>query len=246
MATMVLIHGAWHDGSAWDVVGRRLQEQGHRVFAPTAAGHGKGADKDVDLETATGSLVDALVDRDLRDVVLVGHSLGGIYISKVAMAVPERIRRLVFVNAFVLEDGASLQTTIPPPVAALFDQLAAGSDDHTHLLPWPIWREAFINDAGLDLARQAYESLSPQPHRTFTDTVDMKPFYEMVQGGRFGCSYLHLTEDTALPPGEAWGWHPRLSARLGVYRLVTMPGSHEVIFTNPELLADKLVLAARD
>jgi hypothetical protein len=53
------------------------------------------------------------------------------------------------------------------------------------------------------------------------------------------------TEDTVMPPGE-WAWHPRMSTRLGAYRLVAMPGSHEVIFSNPMGLADKLIEAGRD
>jgi hypothetical protein len=49
-----------------------------------------------------------------------------------------------------------------------------------------------------------------------------------------------------LPQGAEWGWHPRMSSRLGLFRLVQMPGSHEVIFTNPGGLAEKLIEAGRD
>ena len=48
-----------------------------------------------------------------------------------------------------------------------------------------------------------------------------------------------------MPPGE-WGWHPRMSSRLGTYRLVQMPGSHELMFSNPVGLADKILDAGRD
>ncbi len=56
---------------------------------------------------------------------------------------------------------------------------------------------------------------------------------------------LNGTEDIALPPGE-WGWHPRMSRRLGPYRLVQLPGTHEVIFSDPNGLADKIIEAGRD
>jgi hypothetical protein len=59
-------------------------------------------------------------------------------------------------------------------------------------------------------------------------------------------SYLNGTEDNALPQGAEWGWHPRMSSRLGLFRLIQMPGSHEVIFTNPGGLAAKLIEAGRD
>ena len=58
-------------------------------------------------------------------------------------------------------------------------------------------------------------------------------------------SYLIGSDDIALPPGE-WRWHPRMSSRLGLYRLVQMPGSHELIFSNPTGLADKIIEAGRD
>jgi hypothetical protein len=67
----------------------------------------------------------------------------------------------------------------------------------------------------------------------------------MLTAGEFCCSYLNALEDTALPPGPN-GWHPRHSSRLGIYRLVQMHGSHEVMHTRPRELADKIIEAARD
>ena len=60
-----------------------------------------------------------------------------------------------------------------------------------------------------------------------------------------GKSYLHCQED-AIYPASLGGWHPPFSERLGLFRLVSMPGSHEVCFTNPELLARKILMAGRD
>lgn len=240
--TFVLVHGAWHTGEAWGPVVEHLEAKGHRAYAPTIAGHGRGVEKrGITHADCTRSIVDYIVERDLRQVVLVGHSFGGTVIAKVAEEVPDRIKRLVFWNAFVLRDGECLNDNVPPHYRELFDRLAAESDDNTVMLPYRIWREAFTNDADEDLARWAYEHLSPQPYRTFTDKLDMKKFYALD----IPRSYLNCTEDTALPQGE-WGWHPRMSGRLGLFRLVQMPGSHEVMFTNPALLAEKLVEAGRD
>jgi pimeloyl-ACP methyl ester carboxylesterase len=235
----VLVHGAWHDGSAWQAVVDELHRLGHQADAPTIAGHGKGADKDISHDDAVRSIVDAIGAGD--DVVLVGHSFGGTVIARVAGEIPERIRRLVFWNAFVPENGNCLNDEIPPHFQELFDALAEESGDNTVMIPWPIWREAFINDADEELARATYEQLCATPYRCFTDKLDLGAFY----ASRVPRSYLNCTEDTALPPGR-WGWHPRFSARLGLCRLVQMPGSHEVMFTNPKLLAQKIVEAGRD
>ena len=79
--------------------------------------------------------------------------------------------------------------------------------------------------------------LSPEPYQQMTVPLE---FYTLDTPR----SYLNGTEDIALPPGE-WGWHPRMSSRLGLYRLVQMPGSHEVAFSDPNGLADKIIEAGR-
>jgi pimeloyl-ACP methyl ester carboxylesterase len=241
MAVFVLVHGSWHDGAAWEGVVRHLESKGHRAFAPTVTGYGKGANKNVNHAQCSKSIVDFIVGKSLSDFVLVGHSFGGTFISKVAEAMPDRIRRLVFQNGFVVRDGHSVLDESPPDTAALFQRMAQQSPDNTFLLPFPVWREAFINEGDLEMAKQTYARLSPEPLQPSKDKLDLKKFYSL----EIPKSYINCTEDIALPPGE-WGWHPRMSNRLGLYRLVQMPGGHEVMFTNPAGLAEKILEAGRD
>ena len=242
MALFLLVHGSWHNGSAWDQVIRNLEAKGHKAWAPTLAGHGKSANrKAINHAHCTRSITDFIVSNDLRDLVLVAHSFGGTIISKVVEQVPERVRRMVFWNAFVLQDGNCLNDEVPPHYRELFAGLLKKSDDNSVLLPFPIWREAFINDADMELATSTYAQLAPEPYQLFLDKLDLKRFYSLDVPR----SYLNCTEDIALPPGE-WGWHPRMSSRLGLCRLVQMPGSHETLFTNPAGLAEKIVEAGRD
>jgi len=235
----VLIHGAWHTGEHWQPVAEQLRKAGHEVHTPTIAGHGKNADKAVNHADCTRSIVDYLATRDLHDVILLGHSYGGTIISKVAECVPQRIRRLVYQNAFVLQDGESLADATSPVHATVFQQLAQSSPDNTVMLPFHIWRETFINDADLALAQSTYASLSPEPFQPLVDKLDLKKFYTL-QTPR---SFLNCTEDISLQPES---WHPRLSSRLGLFRLVQMPGSHEVMFTAPQRLAQAMIEAGRD
>ncbi|MFD9890823.1 alpha/beta fold hydrolase [Amycolatopsis sp. NPDC059027] len=241
MITFVLVHGSWHDGSAWDAVVPELEQLGHVAHSPTIAGHGKEVDKAVGHDDCVWSIQRFIVDHDLADVVLVGHSFGGTVIARVAEEIPQRLRRLVFWNAFVPLPGTSVDDDLPPHYRELFARLAGESDDNTVMVPFPIWREAFIQDAGLDRATATYQQLSPTPYQPFLDRLDLSRFSRL----EIAKSYLNCTDDTALPPGE-WGWHPRMSGRLGLHRLVQLPGSHEVVFTNPRLLAEKIVLAGRD
>jgi pimeloyl-ACP methyl ester carboxylesterase len=128
MSIFVLVHGSWHDGSAWKPVIDQLEAKGHLAFAPTIAGHGKGANKNVNHAQCTQSIVDYILDKDLTDIVLLGHSFGGTVIAKVAEALPDRIRRLIFFDAFVLNDGESLTDNFPPHLHALLDELVRESN----------------------------------------------------------------------------------------------------------------------
>jgi pimeloyl-ACP methyl ester carboxylesterase len=238
MSTFVLVHGSWHDGSAWKTVIKHLEAKGHQAFAPTIAGHGKGVNKNVNHAQCTQSIVDYIVSKDLTDIVLLGHSFGGTIIAKVAEAVDHRIRRLIFFAAPILNDGESIRDTLPPDSQALSDKLARESDNNTVMLPFEIWREVFLNDADLNLAKSNYVQLSPEPYQPLIDKLDLKQFYSLP----IPKSYLYCTEDNALPQGE---W-PRMSSRLGLFRLVQMSGGHEVMFSNPVGLAEKIILAGRD
>lgn len=250
MSTFVLVHGTWHDGSAWDAVIQQLEAKGHHAFAPTIAGHGKGVNKNVNHAQCTQSIIDYIVDKNLTDIVLVGHSFGGTIIPKVAEVISggvppsqrQRIRRLIFFAAPVLKDGESANDNIPPDYQTLFAMIANESDDNT-VMPPPleIWQEVFLNDADLELAQSSYEKLSPTPYQPSVDHLDLKQFYSLP----IPKSYLYCTEDTWLSQGE-WSYHPKLSNRLEQFRLVQMPGSHEVMFSDPIGLAEKILVAGWD
>ena len=223
----------------WSQVASALRTSGHTVHTPTVAGHGKQADKDVSHAEGVASILDYLHEHHVEDMILVGHSSGGTFISKVAQVIPTQIRRLVYWNAFVIADGQCVSDESPPHYREMM------SGDRPSSLLYPVWREAFMNDADEALARSCYEELSPEPISTARDALDLKRFYELVEARHLRCSYVNCTEDTAMPHGE-YAWHPRFSARLGVCRLVQMPGSHEVMFSNPTGMAEKLVEAGRD
>jgi pimeloyl-ACP methyl ester carboxylesterase len=240
MSTFVLVHGSWHDGPLWQPVIDRLKELGHVAHGPTVAGHGKGVDKAVDHNDCVASIVDFIQSNGLDDIVLLGHSFGGTVIARVAEEIPHLINRLIFWNAFVPQPGNSLLDELPPHYRTLFKQLAQESDDNSVTLPFDIWRDAFIQDVDLETARSTYQLLSSEPYQPLADKLALTRFYALPTPK----SFLNATEDTALPPGE-WGWHPRMSSRLGMYRFVQIPGSHEVMLSNPTLLAEKIVEAAR-
>ncbi|SPM30583.1 salicylate esterase [Mycobacterium terramassiliense] len=119
--------------------------------------------------------------------------------------------------------------------------MASESADNTFTVPFDVWRDIFINDGDLDLVQRTYSQLSPEPYGPWVEPLDMTKFHELS----IPRSFLVGTEDLVMPPGDL-GWHPRMSTRLGTFRLVQMPGSHEALFTQPLSVADKLVEAGRD
>jgi pimeloyl-ACP methyl ester carboxylesterase len=240
MSTFVLVHGAWHTGELLGPVADVIRAAGHEVHTPTLAGNRKGDSKSTGLSEAVASLVDYVTSNNLSEIVLIGHSYGGMVITCACDALPEgTVKRLVYWNAFVPNPGESLNDMVPQNYRDLFNAIA-GSDGSV-MLPYPIWREAFINDADAELAQSAYERLNAHPYKTFIDGAQLSKAPAEMQVGK---SYLLCTEDTALP--ASMPWHPRLSEKLGLYRLVSMPGSHESCFTKPELLGQKMIEAGRD
>lgn len=236
----LLIHGSWHDGRAWENVANFLRAEGYEVHTPTLAGHGPNADLSASHADCVETLVDYVRLHDLRDVVALGHSWGGTVLQRLAEIEPNRLRRMIFHNAFVLRDGEALFDLVPTHYQELWRQLE--QPDGGIMLPFEIFRDAFIGDGSLALAHQVYaEYLTPTPARSHYDRVPLKTFDSLA----IPRSWLYATDDVALPPGK-YGWHPRLSERLGAYRMVSLPGSHEVLFTQPQALAQAILLAGRD
>ena len=234
----VLIHGSWHGGWAWQEVVRHLSRTGHRAEAPTLPGHGPAAMRaGITHQDCVRAVVDFIHQHNLEKVVLVGHSFGGSVVQKVAEEIPTRIERTVFLDALILEDGHCVFDELPAGYVAMFNQLAGASSDNTMLIPWEIWRENFIQDAPEPLARSLWEQLSPEPNQVNLDKLCLKRFYSLA----IPKSFIHCRHDKALPPGC---FHPRMSSRLGAFTLIEMDGSHEVMFTRPEELANKIIEAS--
>ena len=113
MATYVLIHGTWQGGWIWKPVAERLRAARHVVYHPSLDGCAERAHAlraDITLDTQGQEIADLLFFEDLKDVVLVGTSSGGMVVERTAELAPERIRRLVFIDALCPMPGESIST----------------------------------------------------------------------------------------------------------------------------------------
>ena len=117
MATFVLVHGSWAGSVVWRELAPRLRKAGHDVYAPTLTGIGARKhllSREIDLNTHIQDVIGVIDDADLSDIVLVGNSYGGMVISGVADRLPEKVASLIYLDAFVPENGQSLLSLLPP------------------------------------------------------------------------------------------------------------------------------------
>lgn len=238
--TFVLIHGAWHGGWAWHAVASELRAAGHDVYAPILPGLGKHDDPSTPtLQGCVDYVADYITKKNLSDVILVGHSWGGFIVSGVTMKLGREIRRRVYFNAHVPLTGESLNDIVPPEYVAVFDELAKASGNNSVSLPFELWQQALMQDAGEEAQRIAYSWLLPQPYHYFTDSL----YLDGLEDKGVPSSYVTSPDDIALPPGE-YGWTPRFLDRLKDVRVVPTVGSHESILTQPAAVAVALQEAA--
>ena len=171
MATFVIVHGAWSGAHAWRKVRPLLRAAGHEVFTPALTGLGERAHlarPDTDLETHIRDVAGVLEYEDLREVLLVGHSYGGVVITGAADRVPERVAQLVYLDAEVPADGQSEYDLLPPAERATYEELTRTKGDGWRIpppVPDPVPKEI---DPDL---RWALSRMVPQPVETFAQPV---------------------------------------------------------------------------
>ena len=239
MATFVLVHGAWHGGWCWQKVVPLLEAAGHEVYAPTLTGLGERASElspDVGLGTHIQDVVGLLVEKDLRGVILVGHSYGAMVITGVVDAVPERIAHLVYLDTFVPRDGEAM-VDVSPLAVHLILRMQTRPDgwrvdsrgtygvttepDRSWLLSKVTPQSLKTFEEPLHLKNPAIVSATP---RTHIECIGGGPFSEFVQR-----VVAHLLAPRSLPPTVA-GW-----------RLRRLHTGHDAMITMPEGLADLLL-----
>ena len=201
MATFVLVHGAWHGSWCWQRVRGALQKIGHEVFTPTLTGVGERSHllaQNVDLRTHTLDVLNLIQWEELHDIVLCGHSYGGMVVAGVADRIPQRIRSLVFLDAFVPDHGQSLLEFAPVSAEQLIDGWKCR----------PISAEAF----GVNPADRAWvdRQCTVQPLACFSQPAEMTGGLERINRVAYAYASGWLGEQSPFRPfyekAKARGW----------------------------------------
>ncbi len=237
MATFVLVHGAWHGGWCWSRLIPLLETAGHRAFGPSLTGLGDQAhllSPEVGLSTHIQDIVRLIQEQRLDQVILVGHSYGGMVITGVADRVPDQVVHLVYFDTFVPRDGESM-LSIAPLLLAIFRWQARRRGDGWRVDPPRGNSFGVTEEPDVKWVRAM---VTPQPLKTYEeplrlsdpDVVSSFPRTHISCTGRgFLVSLLRRTSPRAVPSSEP-GW-----------RLRQLPTGHDAMITMPGELAGLLL-----
>jgi pimeloyl-ACP methyl ester carboxylesterase len=226
MATFVVAHGAWSAGWAWAKVRPLLRARGHEVFTPTYTGLGERAHQaapGLGLSTHVDDVLGLLTFEDLHEVVLVGHSYGGMVATVVADRAPARIRRLVYLDAFVPRDGESLFDLLPGDVRARMREAARTEGNGWRVPPNPVPGDTSEADLAWILPRRVM-----QPLGTFEEPARLTG-----DGGHLPRTYVYCTR---IAPGDVFRPFADRARREG-WQYVELDASHSPNVTAPNALA---------
>ena len=238
MSTYVLVHGGGHGGWCWQRVARVLREQGHEVYAPTLTGFGERShlgSPETAFDTFVTDVVQVIEFEDLTDVVLVGHSMGGVVIPRVAMRIPERIRQVIWLAAVVCADGENLLQAVPqsPEMAAAVKVLPDGSiRTDQRLIVEGVLSDGTPADKDWVLAR----------HRPYPQAALIEPgrLTEFLALG-LPTGYVTALQDVAVPPDRAAVFADRLQGALRA----EVDSSHDCMISRPAETAAALLAVTR-
>lgn len=234
MAVFVVAHGAWTGGWFWNKLRPLLQAGGHAVFTPTYTGVGERAHlahPGIDLDHHINDLLQLLQFEDLTDVVLIGHSYGGMVATGVADRAPERIAQLVYIDAFVPRDGDSAWSLIPAEQRQRMQDATAATTaagDGWRLPPNPMPPDTPAADVAWAVPRRL-----PQPIKTFTQPIVLTGAVD-----RLPRSYVYCSR---FGPGDGFRPFAERAQREPGWRYVELDASHNPQVTMPETLARLLI-----
>jgi pimeloyl-ACP methyl ester carboxylesterase len=231
--TFVLVHGAWHGGWCWRRVSDLLEKKGHKVFTPTMTGLGACShllSKDVNITTHITDIANFIKWENLSDIVLVGHSYGGIMISGVAEQMADKVSSIVFLDAFMPENGDSLAEKAAPFFKDLLAKAQANGDVALKAPPAKLFGVEGADGAWVE------SKCTPQPLATYFEKASYTGGREKIAKKAFirAKGYASPAFDANLAnckANSAWKTHE-------------MATGHDAMVTQPQELTDILIQVA--
>ncbi|SEH00813.1 Pimeloyl-ACP methyl ester carboxylesterase [Nonomuraea solani] len=234
MATYVLVHGGAHGGWCYQHVARILRAAGHEVHTPTMTGVGERAHllrPDIDLDFHINDIITMLEYEDLREVILVGHSYGGMVITGVADRATDRIGHLVYLDAATPVNGQALADVSPAQMRAA--RAAGRVVDGVELVLWPGTEPIphyGVTDPG-DIAWLTAR-LTPHPYKCFE-----QPLRLTNEAALWDLPQTHIVCTNTLPHRDP----ARMTKAAAAGRVWDIDTGHDLMITEPKAVADLLI-----
>jgi pimeloyl-ACP methyl ester carboxylesterase len=229
MTTFVLVHGSCHGGWCWKKVTPFLSKDGHDVYTPTLTGLGEKShlvSRNIGLDTHILDIIQVLEYEDLSEVTLVGHSYAGLVIGGIAEAIPERIKHLVYLDAYIPQDNRSA-FDIVPGLETIYKERALKEWDREWLVASYEPEEFGVTDR-VDI-NWMNTRLSPMPWHTHDQPIRITN----PKAKRLPKSYISCTEfgdsqfKAQKSPAAGWDYH-------------VLKTGHDAMITVPNKLAQLL------
>ena len=228
--TFVLVHGGFHGGWCWSRLSPLLRARGHAVFTPTQTGCGERAhllSKSITLDTFVDDIAGVLRWEALHNVVLVGHSFGGIAVTGVADRLPQRIQQLIYLDSLILQNGQCAFDLLEPAIV-LSRLQAAQVNGGVWIEPPPPSFFGVSEPAQLAFLQGR---LTPHPLGTYTSTLKL----QHPVGNGLPAVYVHCTQPLYGGLTLTRNW-----VKASGMREVELATGHDAMVSAPQALADLL------
>jgi pimeloyl-ACP methyl ester carboxylesterase len=236
--TIILVHGAWADASAWDAVVPLLKAQGHEVIAVNLAGHGKDTTSfaTITFQTYVDQVKAAIGTR--TNVILVGHSFAGMVISQVAEEIPAQIKELLYLAAGLPHDGESLLGLAKQdPASHIGKYLTIDQPHGAAIIAKEGAADVFAADAPQQIQDYLAANIKPEPLAPLATPVHLTE----KNYGSIRKVYIHTLNDHAISyPAQQY------MVKAGqVAKVYTLPSSHTPFISMPDKLAAIIIAESK-
>ncbi|MEM5626528.1 alpha/beta fold hydrolase [Bacillus wiedmannii] len=231
MSTYILIHGAWQGEWAWELVKPQLEAFGHTVVTLDLPGSGKDMtpSQNITLDSYVNA-VTATIDQQNEKVILVGHSMGGIVITQTAELIPNKIDKLVYLCAFLPQNGESLSSKLDGEAGP---QFSINENDMTAELIPELTEQTFLNATeNAAIKESSFKQMRPQPLGPFQQELKISE----ENFGTIDRIYIETTLDRAIPID----FQRRMNTETPCAKVITLEVDHSPFFSKTSELVSHL------
>jgi pimeloyl-ACP methyl ester carboxylesterase len=235
MSTFVLVHGSWHGSWCWYKVVPLLENAGHKVFTIDLPGPDKDLHKakDITMQDFVDS-VTKVIDEIQEQVILVGHSRGGIVISEVAEQRPDKIKKLIYLTAFLIPPNQAMITTALADSNSLIGpNLIISEEEGWHMIKNEFIKEAFYADCSEEDIKMAVAHLRPEPNAPLATPLKLTE----QNFGRIPRVYIKCLLDKGISPAI----QEQMYTKMPCEKVISINASHSPFLSMPEELVSHLV-----